>query len=33
MNDGARFKKLLSQVAGKRLTLAEVTGKVAATEF
>jgi transposase-like protein len=32
MNDGARFKKALSQVVGKRLTLAEVTGKVAASE-
>jgi transposase-like protein len=27
MNDGTRFKKVLSQVAGKRLTYAEVTGK------
>jgi len=27
MNDGARFKKAVSQVVGKRLTLAEVTGK------
>jgi transposase-like protein len=33
MNDGARFKKLLSQVAGKRLTYAEVTGKVLETAF
>jgi transposase-like protein len=33
MNDGLRFKKALSQVVGKRLTLAEVTGKVAETEF
>jgi hypothetical protein len=32
MNDGLRFKKALSQVVGKRLTLAEVTGKVAASE-
>jgi transposase-like protein len=32
MNDEARFKKLLSQVAGKRLTYAEVTGKVGETE-
>jgi transposase-like protein len=32
MNDGARFKKAVSQVVGKRLTLAEVTGKVAASE-
>ncbi len=27
MNDGARFKKAISQVVGKRLTLAEATGK------
>jgi ISXO2-like transposase domain len=27
-NDGERFEKALSQVAGKRLTFAEVTGKV-----
>jgi transposase-like protein len=27
-NDGERFQKALSQIAGKRLTLAEVTGKV-----
>jgi transposase-like protein len=33
MNDGQRFKKVLSQVAGKRLTLAEVTGKVGQTRF
>jgi transposase-like protein len=33
MNDGLRFKKLLSQVEGKRLTLAEVTGKVLETTF
>jgi transposase-like protein len=32
MNDGLRFKKALSQVVGKRLTLAEVTGKVEASE-
>ena len=32
MNDGLRFKKALSQVVGKRLTLAEVTGKVGASE-
>jgi transposase-like protein len=32
-NDGDRMRKLLSQVAGKRLTLAEVTGKVAQTAF
>jgi hypothetical protein len=33
MNDGLRFNKVLSQVAGKRLTYAEVTGKVGASEF
>lgn len=33
MNDGQRFNKVLSQVAGKRLTLAEVTGKVGQTRF
>ncbi len=33
MNDGLRFKKLLSQVAGKRLTYAEVTGQVLETTF
>jgi hypothetical protein len=33
MNDGKRFEKVLSQVAGKRLTYAEVTGKVGETEF
>ena len=33
MNDGKRFEKVLSQVAGKRLTYAEVTGKVSETEF
>ena len=31
MNDGQRFAKVLSQVAGKRLTYAEVTGKVGET--
>jgi len=31
MNDGKRFNKVLSQVAGKRLTYAEVTGKVGET--
>ena len=30
--DAARFTKLLSQVAGKRLTYAEVTGKVGGAE-
>jgi transposase-like protein len=30
-NDGERFEKALSQVAGKRLTFAEVTGKVGQT--
>jgi len=33
LDDGMRFKKLLSQVAGKRLTYAEVTGKVLETTF
>ena len=33
MNDSMRFKKLLSQVAGKRLTYAEVTGQVLETAF
>jgi transposase-like protein len=33
MNDGKRFNKVLSQVAGKRLTYAEVTGKVGETVF
>jgi transposase-like protein len=33
MNDGKRFNKVLSQVAGKRLTYAEVTGKVGETIF
>jgi transposase-like protein len=30
-NDGERFEKALSQIAGKRLTFAEVTGKVQQT--
>jgi hypothetical protein len=29
MNDGARFVKILSQIVGKRLTYAELTGKTA----
>jgi transposase-like protein len=33
MNDEKRFAKVLSQVAGKRLTLAELTGKVGQTAF
>jgi transposase-like protein len=33
MNDERRFAKVLSQVAGKRLTYAEVTGKVGETAF
>lgn len=33
MNDGQRFKKVLSQVAGKRLTFAKVTGKVGENRF
>jgi transposase-like protein len=32
VNDGDRFELLLSQIAGKRLTYAEVTGKVNATQ-
>jgi transposase-like protein len=31
-NDGERFQKALSQIAGKRLTFAEVTGKVGPSE-
>jgi transposase-like protein len=31
VNDGQRFQKALSQIAGKRLTFAEVTGKVQET--
>ena len=31
--DAQRFNKVLSQVAGKRLTYAEVTGKVGASTF
>jgi len=33
MDDEKRFAKVLSQVAGKRLTYAEVTGKVGETAF
>jgi hypothetical protein len=32
LNDADRFSALLSQVSGKRLTYAELTGKVGATE-
>jgi hypothetical protein len=32
-NDSLRFAKVVSQVTGKRLTYAEVTGKVSATPF
>jgi transposase-like protein len=32
-SDADRFKKLLSQIVGKRLTYAEVTGKVGETPF
>jgi transposase-like protein len=32
INDGERFQKALSQIAGKRLTFAEVTGKVGQQE-
>jgi hypothetical protein len=31
MDDGDRFRLALSQIAGKRLTFAEVTGKVGET--
>jgi hypothetical protein len=31
VSDGDRFRLLLSQIAGKRLTYAEVTGKVGET--
>ena len=31
--DGDRFKKLLSQIVGKRLTYTELTGKVAGPVF
>jgi transposase-like protein len=33
MNDAQRFELALSQIAGKRLTFAEVTGKVGETAF
>lgn len=33
LNDGERFSKALSQIVGKRLTYAEVTGKVGETSF
>jgi len=33
MNDGGRFSKMLSQVAGKRLTYAELTGKEVGATF
>jgi transposase-like protein len=33
MDDGTRFQLALSQIAGKRLTFAEVTGKVGETPF
>jgi hypothetical protein len=32
-NDSTRFAKVVSQVTGKRLTYAEVTGKVQETTF
>ena len=32
-SDAHRFAKVVSQVTGKRLTYAEVTGKVAETAF
>lgn len=33
LNDGDRFSKVLSQIVGKRLTFAEVTGKVGETSI
>lgn len=33
LSDYERFEKALSQIAGKRLTFAEVTGKVGETAF
>jgi hypothetical protein len=33
LSDGERFDLALSQIAGKRLTFAEVTGKVGETPF
>jgi hypothetical protein len=33
INDADRFELALSQIAGKRLTFAEVTGKVGKTTF
>src|SRR5581483_4970062 len=33
LNDSERFQLALSQIAGKRLTFAEVTGKVGETNF
>jgi hypothetical protein len=33
VHDGERFELALSQIAGKRLTFAEVTGKVQETAF
>ena len=33
LNDADRFQLALSQIAGKRLTFAEVTGKVGETTF
>jgi hypothetical protein len=33
LNDGDRFMLAVSQISGKRLTYAELTGKVAATQF
>jgi hypothetical protein len=33
LNDAQRFELALSQIAGKRLTFAEVTGKVGETAF
>jgi hypothetical protein len=33
IGDGERFQLALSQIAGKRLTFKEVTGKVGETSF
>ena len=33
LNDADRFMLAVSQISGKRLTYAELTGKVAATQF
>jgi hypothetical protein len=33
LNDGDRFMLVVSQISGKRLTCAELTGKAAETTF